>query len=233
VHDWWLWCDCERPQDDFTALRTEYQEHLGRVYDDYRIGIEKTIKTDPRSFFWVLWSQEKVSRLPIGWHKDRLASGSQVVRDLFAEFIERAYVDDSWVQVESRAGSCEWRAAFWFASAILYIDLSLNVHLSILRFHCFSLLFQRLRSRCSSWIVARVRASMVFHHWFWRIVLSDMYSLFQCSSTGHCQRVFSPMDEDSRLLLPWQWHFELPCSTANCSNCWCRGSCTMIWRAVL
>jgi hypothetical protein len=43
--------DGERLQDDFNALRTDYQEHHGRAYDDYRIGIEEAIKTDPRSFF--------------------------------------------------------------------------------------------------------------------------------------------------------------------------------------
>jgi hypothetical protein len=44
-------CDCERLRYDFIELRTEYQEHHGRAYDDYCIGIEETINTDPRSFF--------------------------------------------------------------------------------------------------------------------------------------------------------------------------------------
>jgi hypothetical protein len=44
-------CDCEPLRDDITALRTKYQEHHGRVYVDYRIGIKEAIKTDPRSFF--------------------------------------------------------------------------------------------------------------------------------------------------------------------------------------
>jgi hypothetical protein len=39
--------------------------------------------------------------------EDGSASGSQEARDLFGEFIERTYVYDSWVQVESRAGSFE------------------------------------------------------------------------------------------------------------------------------
>jgi hypothetical protein len=46
-------CDCERQKDDFTALRTKYQEHHGHAYDDYRTGIEKAIKIDPRSFFLI------------------------------------------------------------------------------------------------------------------------------------------------------------------------------------
>jgi hypothetical protein len=46
-------CDCERLQDEFTALRTDYQEHRGRAYDDYRIGIEEAIKLTQEVFFWV------------------------------------------------------------------------------------------------------------------------------------------------------------------------------------
>jgi hypothetical protein len=44
-------CDCKRLQDDFTALRTAYQEHHGRAYDDYHIGIKEAFKPDPRSYF--------------------------------------------------------------------------------------------------------------------------------------------------------------------------------------
>jgi hypothetical protein len=32
---------------DFTALRSTYQERHGFAYEDYRIGIEEEIKTDP------------------------------------------------------------------------------------------------------------------------------------------------------------------------------------------
>jgi hypothetical protein len=35
---------------NFTALRSTYQESHGLAYDDYRIGIEEEIKTDPNSF---------------------------------------------------------------------------------------------------------------------------------------------------------------------------------------
>jgi hypothetical protein len=37
--------------DDDIALRSTYQERQGLAYDDYRIGIEEEIKTDPTSFF--------------------------------------------------------------------------------------------------------------------------------------------------------------------------------------
>jgi hypothetical protein len=44
-------CDCEGLRGDFTTLRSTYQERQGLAYDDYRIGFEEEIKTDPRSFF--------------------------------------------------------------------------------------------------------------------------------------------------------------------------------------
>jgi hypothetical protein len=44
-------CDFERLWGDLTALRSTYQELHGLAYDDYRIGIEEKIKTDPKSFF--------------------------------------------------------------------------------------------------------------------------------------------------------------------------------------
>jgi hypothetical protein len=43
-------CDCERLGGNFTALRSTYQERHRLAYDDYRIGIEEEIKTDPENF---------------------------------------------------------------------------------------------------------------------------------------------------------------------------------------
>jgi hypothetical protein len=43
--------DCERLRGDFAALRSTYQERHGLAYEDYHIGIEEEIKTDPKSFF--------------------------------------------------------------------------------------------------------------------------------------------------------------------------------------
>jgi hypothetical protein len=68
---------------------------------------------------------------------------------------------------------------------------------------CFSLRFWRLRLRCWKWIVASVWAPMMFHTTDSKIVLSDLHCLFACSSTGHWQRVSSPIDGNSRLLLPF------------------------------
>jgi hypothetical protein len=31
-------CDCKELQNDFVAPKSNYQEHYGRAYDDYRIG---------------------------------------------------------------------------------------------------------------------------------------------------------------------------------------------------
>jgi hypothetical protein len=54
-------CDCERLQDNFTAMGTDCQEHHERAYDGYRIGIEETIKTDKEFFIGYF-----ASRLSIG-----------------------------------------------------------------------------------------------------------------------------------------------------------------------
>jgi hypothetical protein len=36
-------------EDNFRAMRTDYQEHHERVYYGYRIGIEESIKTDTKN----------------------------------------------------------------------------------------------------------------------------------------------------------------------------------------
>jgi hypothetical protein len=33
------------------SLREEYRLMHGRAYDDYRVGIEEAIKSDPKTFF--------------------------------------------------------------------------------------------------------------------------------------------------------------------------------------
>jgi hypothetical protein len=91
-------CDGERLQDiNFTALRTKYQEHHGRVNDDNRIGIEICIKNDPRIFFgYVDLKKKRVGYPSVMSFEDRSASGSLGICDLF-----------HMVSVESRAESCE------------------------------------------------------------------------------------------------------------------------------
>jgi hypothetical protein len=43
-------CKCEHLQGDFFSLREENQLMHGRAYDDYHVGIEEVIKSDPRAF---------------------------------------------------------------------------------------------------------------------------------------------------------------------------------------
>jgi hypothetical protein len=68
-----------------------------RAYDDYRIGIEKAIKTDSSSFFLGTLIYKKKASESVMILEDHSASGSQEICDLFAEFIKRTYVDDSWI----------------------------------------------------------------------------------------------------------------------------------------
>jgi hypothetical protein len=45
-------CNCEELRGDFTPLRSTYQKRQGFAYDDYRIGIEEEIETDPIGVFF-------------------------------------------------------------------------------------------------------------------------------------------------------------------------------------
>jgi hypothetical protein len=91
-------CDCERLRDGFTALRSTYQERHGFVYDDYRIGIEEEIKTDPKSFFWYVDLKKKRVGYPSVMNfEGKSGSGSQEIGDLFARLIERTYANELWL----------------------------------------------------------------------------------------------------------------------------------------
>jgi hypothetical protein len=43
-------CECERLREKFVSFRKEYQQQLGRAYNDYRARIEEAIKSDPKTF---------------------------------------------------------------------------------------------------------------------------------------------------------------------------------------
>jgi hypothetical protein len=101
-------------------LRTEYQEHHGRAYDEYRIDIKEAIKTDPKNFFFGILVYIDLKKK---WVSYQLASGTQGICDLFAEFIDQTYVDDSWFPSSSEPD---------------FVNDEL----------CFSLMFSRLRARC-------------------------------------------------------------------------------------
>jgi hypothetical protein len=80
-------CDCERLGGQFnTALRSTYQERRGLVYDNYRIGIEEEIKTDPKSFFfgYVDLKKKRVGYPSVMSFEDQSGSVSQEICVLFA-----------------------------------------------------------------------------------------------------------------------------------------------------
>jgi hypothetical protein len=52
-------CECKQLRKEFLSLREKYQLMHGRAYDDYRVGIEEAIKSDPKSFFGYMDLNEK------------------------------------------------------------------------------------------------------------------------------------------------------------------------------
>jgi hypothetical protein len=40
-------CECEQLRGEFISLREEYQLLHGQAYDNYRVGIEEAIKSEP------------------------------------------------------------------------------------------------------------------------------------------------------------------------------------------
>jgi hypothetical protein len=97
-------CDCERLQDDFNVLRTKYQEHLRRSYDDYRIGIKEAFKTDPKSFFeYVELKKKRVDNPSVMSFVDQPASGSQDICDILRNLSsERMWMTHGFCQVQCR-----------------------------------------------------------------------------------------------------------------------------------
>jgi hypothetical protein len=70
----------------------------GRAYDDYRVGIEDAIKSDPKIFFGYQDLKKKRVGYPSVMHfEGRLASGHDDIYNPFADFIQRTYADDAWV----------------------------------------------------------------------------------------------------------------------------------------
>jgi hypothetical protein len=95
--------------DGIFSLTEKYQPMHGRTYDDYRVGIEEAIKSDPRAFFGYVDLEKKSVGYPLIMHFDgRLASGPDNICDLFADFMQRNYADDVWVPsaFRSRTRSC-------------------------------------------------------------------------------------------------------------------------------
>jgi hypothetical protein len=86
--------ECKRLQEKFVSLREEYQQQHDRAYDDYRARIGEAIKCDPKAFDL---KKKRVDYPSVMHFESRLASGSEEICDLFAEFIQRTYTDDIWV----------------------------------------------------------------------------------------------------------------------------------------
>jgi hypothetical protein len=75
-----------------------YQKRQRLTYDDYRIGIEEEIKTDPRIFFWqVDLKKKRVGYPSVMNFEGQSGSGSQKICDLFAGLIEWTYMDKPWM----------------------------------------------------------------------------------------------------------------------------------------
>jgi hypothetical protein len=67
----------------------------GWAYDDYRIGIEEAIKSDPKTFFGYVNLNKKSVGYPSVMHFQ--ASGPDGICNLFVDFIQRTYADNVWM----------------------------------------------------------------------------------------------------------------------------------------
>jgi hypothetical protein len=78
-------CECEQLRGKFFSIREEY-----RAYDDYRVGIEEALKSDPKTFFGYVDLKKKRVGYPSAMHfEGRLASGPDDICSLFGDFIQR------------------------------------------------------------------------------------------------------------------------------------------------
>jgi hypothetical protein len=94
----------------------------GRTYKDYRVGIEESIKSDPRVFFSYVDLNKKRVGYPSVVHFDgRLASGPDDICDLFADFIQQTYAD--LLQDDSPCGVLQFTVG-WIQSVLLELDVS-------------------------------------------------------------------------------------------------------------
>jgi hypothetical protein len=73
----------------------------GRAYNDYLVGIEAAIKSDPKTFFGCVDLKKNCVGYPsVMDFEGLLASGPDDISNLFADFIQRTYADDVWVPSE-------------------------------------------------------------------------------------------------------------------------------------
>jgi hypothetical protein len=85
----------------------------GRAYDDYRVGIEETIKKPQRPFGYVNFKEKRVGYSSIMHFKGSLASGPDNICNLFAYFIQRTYADDAWVPSDPESDLLVLFSSLW------------------------------------------------------------------------------------------------------------------------
>jgi hypothetical protein len=73
------------------SIREEYQLMHGRAYDDYCVGIEEAIKSDP-ILGYVDLKKKRVGYPSVMHFEGRLASGPDDIYNLFADFIQRTEI---------------------------------------------------------------------------------------------------------------------------------------------
>jgi hypothetical protein len=83
-------CECENFRSAFTSARSDYQSAFNNAYDDFRIGIEDSIKNDPKTFFKYV-NLKKNRRFPSVMILDKC--------EFFADFLLRSYTDDPWIRI--------------------------------------------------------------------------------------------------------------------------------------
>jgi hypothetical protein len=84
-------CECKQLGGEFLSLREDNQLMYGRAY----VVIEKTIKSDPKTFVgYVDLKKKHVGYLSVMHFEGRLASGPDDISNFFADFIQQTYVDD-------------------------------------------------------------------------------------------------------------------------------------------
>jgi hypothetical protein len=82
-------CEWENLRSVFTTARSEYQWAFNNAFDNYRIGIEDAIKNDPKAFFkYVKYAMNLEATT---------ASTNEGKCELFADFLRRSYIDDTWI----------------------------------------------------------------------------------------------------------------------------------------
>jgi hypothetical protein len=95
-------CECENLKAAFATARSEYQTAFNNAYDNYRIGIEESIKNDPKIFFkYVNLKKNRVGFPSVMNLDDKTASTNEDKCELFADFLRRSYTDDTWIASDS------------------------------------------------------------------------------------------------------------------------------------